>query len=106
MLISMQNETLFGWESDDTRAVFQAILKLKTVRECEDFFRDILTLRELKEMAERFRIARMLDRRMSYLDIADKADTSTTTVTRVAHWLRHGRGGYRLVLDRFKSAVK
>jgi len=75
-------------------------LKLRSVKECEDFFRDLATLREIEEMAERFQIARMLDRGMSYLEIADKEDTSTTTVTRVAHWLRHGRGGYRLVLDR------
>ncbi len=95
------NETLYGWENEDTKAVFQAILKLRNVKECEDFFRDLMTLRELREMAERFRIARMLDRDMSYLEIADKAEASTSTVTRVAHWLKHGRGGYRLVLDRF-----
>ena len=96
----MQNDTAYGWENDDTKALFQGVLKLRTVKECEDFFRDLATLREIEEMAERFRIARMLDRGMSYLEIADKEDTSTTTVTRVAHWLRHGRGGYRLALDR------
>ena len=96
----MQNDTLYGWENEDTRALFQAILKLKSVKECEDFFRDLMTLRELEETAERFQIAKMLDRGMSYLEVADKAKASTTTVTRVAHWLRHGRGGYRLALDR------
>ena len=100
----MVNETLHGWENQDSRALFEGILKLKTVRECEDFFRDLMTLRELKEMAERFRIARMLRARMSYLAIADKAETSTTTVTRVAHWLKHGRGGYNLVLNRLKKS--
>lgn len=96
----MHNDTLFGWESQESKDLFQAILKLRTIKECEDFFRDLLTLRELKEIAERFTIARMLDKGLSYLDIADKAQTSTTTVTRVAHWLKHGRGGYRTVLDR------
>ena len=100
----MINDELYGWESEDSKALFQGILKLRTVKECEDFFRDLMTMRELKEMAERFRIARMLRSRMSYLAIADKATTSTTTVTRVAHWLKHGRGGYRLVLDRLKKA--
>lgn len=91
---------MYGWENEGTKELFQAILKLRTVRECEDFFRDIMTLHEIEEMAERLRIAKMLDRGLSYLDIADRAKTSTTTVTRVAHWLRHGRGGYRLILDR------
>jgi TrpR-related protein YerC/YecD len=57
-------------------------------------------LREIEEMAERFEIARMLNRDQSYLKIAQRVQTSTTTVTRVAHWLKHGRGGYRLILDR------
>lgn len=96
----MKNDVIYGWENDDTKELFQAILKLRTVKECEDFFRDLMTLHEIKEMAERFRIARMLDRGLSYLDIADKVEASTTTVSRVAHWLRHGRGGYRLILDR------
>ncbi len=96
----MQNDTLYGWENEDTKELFRAILKLKNVKECEDFFRDLMTLRELQEMAERFRIARMLDRGMSYLEIADKAHASTTTVTRVAHWFKHGRGGYRMLLGR------
>lgn len=99
----MQKDAVYGWESEETRELFSAILKLKSVRECEDFFRDLLTLREIGEAAERFRIAKMLDRGLSYLDIADKEKTSTTTVTRVAHWLRHGRGGYRLILDRLNK---
>jgi TrpR-related protein YerC/YecD len=96
----MQQDTLSGWENESTKELFQAVLKLKTVKDCEDFFRDVLTLHEIEEMAERFQIAKMLDRGLSYLEVADKAKASTTTVTRVAHWLKHGRGGYRLALDR------
>ncbi len=96
----MKNDVVYGWENEDTKELFKAVLKLKNVKECEDFFRDLMTLHEIEEMAERFKIARMLDRGMSYLEVADKANASTTTVTRVAHWLRHGRGGYRMILDR------
>lgn len=96
----MQNDTARGWENQRTQALFEAVLKLKTVGECEDFFRDLLTLREIEEMAERFEIARLLNCGLSYLKIAKKVGTSTTTVTRVAHWLHHGRGGYRLILNR------
>lgn len=96
----MQNDVLYGWENELTKELFQAILKIKTVKECEDFFRDLLTLHEIEEMAERFRIAKLLDRGLSYLEVADKTGVSTTTVTRVAHWLKHGRGGYRFIIDR------
>ena len=92
------------WTNKDTDKLFEAVLKLKTVAECEDFFRDLLTLVELREFANRFKIARMLDdkKRKPYWQIARDAKTTTATVTRVAHWLKHGRGGYRLILNRLK----
>ena len=96
----MKNDVIYGWENEDTKELFQAILKLRTVKECEDFFRDLMTLHEIEEMAGRLRIARLLDKDLSYLEIADKVRASTTTVSRVANWLKHGRGGYRLILDR------
>ena len=37
---------------------------------------------------------------MPYLEIAQRVPTSTATVTRVAQWVRHGSGGYRLALER------
>src|SRR3989338_4741911 len=94
-----------SWTNKDTDKLFEAVLKLKTVAECEDFFRDLLTLAEIREFANRFNIARMLDekKRKPYLQIARDAKPTTATVTRVAHWLKHGMGGYRLILNRIKS---
>jgi TrpR-related protein YerC/YecD len=57
---------------------------------------------ELEAMAHRWQAARLLDEGLSYLEISKRTHASTTTVTRVAHWLRYGEGGYRLVLDRLK----
>ncbi len=84
------------------KQLFEAILKLKDLDECERFFRDICTIKELEEMTSRFRIAQMLNevKPKSYLEIAKEVGASTTTVTRVAHWLHHGMGGYQLILKR------
>ena len=68
--------------------------------EVERFFRDLCTLSELEAMAHRWEVARLLEQGLPYLEIAERTGASTTTVTRVAHWLRHGEGGYRLALDR------
>jgi TrpR-related protein YerC/YecD len=51
-------------------------------------------------MAHRWQVARLLDRGLPYLEIAELTGASTTTVTRVAHWLKHGEGGYKLALER------
>jgi TrpR-related protein YerC/YecD len=82
------------------RDLFDAILSLESRPETEAFFRDLCTLSELEAMAHRWQVARLLEQGLPYLEIAERTGASTTTVTRVAHWLRHGEGGYRLVLDR------
>ena len=65
------------------------------------FLRDACTLSELQAICHRLEVARLLDQGgRTYLEIAKEVGTSTTTVTRVAHWLRHGEGGYRIVLER------
>jgi TrpR-related protein YerC/YecD len=83
--------------------LFQALLTLETPAEVEAFFRDLCTLSELEAMAHRWQVARLLERGLPYLEIAERTGASTTTVTRVAHWLKHGEGGYRLALDRAAS---
>jgi TrpR-related protein YerC/YecD len=82
------------------REVFDAILSLETRAEVESFFRDLCTMSELEAMAHRWEVAQLLEKGLPYLEIAEKTHASTTTVTRVAHWLKHGEGGYRLALDR------
>jgi TrpR-related protein YerC/YecD len=85
--------------------LFDAMLSLETKDEVERFLRDLCTLAELEAMAHRWEVARLVDRGLPYLEVAEKTGASTTTVTRVAHWLRHGEGGYRLALDRAEEAT-
>jgi TrpR-related protein YerC/YecD len=77
-----------------------ALLVLRTRDEARRFLRDLCTLGELEALAHRWQIARLVDSGHAYLDVAETVHTSTATVTRVAHWLRHGAGGYALALDR------
>ena len=90
------------FNTKEAKELFKAILSLKNPQECEQFLRDVCTIREVEEMSTRFRIAQMLSvaKPKSYAQIAKRVKTSTATVTRVAHWLRHGAGGYRLALKR------
>jgi len=85
------------------KELFGAILALRTQDEVAAFFRDLCTMSELEAMAHRWEVAQLLDRGLPYQEIASRTHASTTTVTRVAHWLRYGEGGYRLALDRRKG---
>ena len=84
--------------------LFDAILSLRSRGDLERFFRDLCTVGELEAMAHRWAVARLVDEGVPYAEISARTGASTTTVTRVAHWLRHGEGGYRLALDRRKRA--
>jgi TrpR-related protein YerC/YecD len=91
------------WRTPEMEALFDAVKALRTRPEVEHFLRDLCTLSELEAMAHRWEVARLLEQGLPYLEIAERTGASTTTVTRVAHWLRHGEGGYRLALDRAAS---
>jgi TrpR-related protein YerC/YecD len=82
------------------KEVYEAVLKLETVDECKKFFRDLCTMSELNSMAERFSVAKMVNEKIPYRKICNKTGSSTATITRVAHWLHHGKGGYKLILER------
>jgi TrpR-related protein YerC/YecD len=85
------------------KELFDAISSLETRRELEAFLRDLCTLSELEAMAHRWEVARLLDQGLPYVEIAQRTGASTTTVTRVAHWLHHGEGGYEVALERRSS---
>lgn len=85
--------------------LFSAIRGLNKPTEVEAFFRDLCTLSELEAMAHRWAVAGLVDKGLPYTEIAERTGASTATVTRVAHWLKHGEGGYRLALDRAKRAT-
>ena len=85
-------------KNDREKFLAKAFLKLKSEQEVANFLRDILTIKEMEEFSNRLEMARLLKQGMSYKAIAKKLKVSTTTVTRTAHWLFHGCGGYEKVL--------
>ncbi len=89
------------------RQLFKAILKLQDEKEAAAFLRDLLTISEIDAAGERWQMARLLwTTNFSYKEIAKKTGGSTTTVTRVAHWLAHGMGGYQIILSRIFGPAK
>lgn len=82
--------------------LWQAVLQLKTKDDCRKFFRDLCTLEELTAIVDRWQAVKMINQGVPYREIAKKLDMSSTTVARVAQWLNHGEGGYKLILKRLK----
>ena len=80
-----------------------AVVLLRNRDEARRFLRDLCTLPELEALAHRWQTVLLLEQGLPYVEIAERVPTSTATVTRVAQWLRHGSGGYRLVLERVRK---
>ena len=92
------------WITDATRDLAAAVASLRDSDESLRFLRDLCTVNELREFTARWEVARLLDAGVSYHDISERTGASSATISRVNQWLRYGRDGYRLVLDRLPAA--
>ncbi len=84
--------------------MYQAILSLKTVEECRQFFDDLCTLTELQAMEQRFQVAVLLHQGLIYNDILEKTGASSATISRVNRSLQYGADGYAIVFERLGIA--
>jgi TrpR-related protein YerC/YecD len=84
------------------KGLFAALLSLKSRRDAEEFLADLCTPGELSDLADRWKVVRLLDKGLPYREINARTGVSTATVTRVARCLVRDDGGYRKILDRMK----
>jgi TrpR-related protein YerC/YecD len=101
--VSEQSHSYAPEDIRELDALAEAIRSLRDDDEIKRFLRDLCTRAELEALAHRWLIARLLDEGLPYLTVADRAEGSTTTVTRVSQWLHHGAGGYLIALERTKQ---
>ncbi len=79
---------------------YKAVLSLGTEEECDAFFSDLCTIKELIDLPLRLEVARMLKSGLNYQEITEKTGVSSATISRVNRCLVYGKeGGYRSVLS-------
>jgi TrpR-related protein YerC/YecD len=84
----------------DVDALCEAILTLETLDECYKFFEDACTIKEIFDIAQRLKAAKMLKAGKNYLEVCAETGMSSATISRVSKCLEYGEGGYELVLER------
>ena len=89
-----------GIDKDMAKSFFDAVLSLKTPEECQAFFMDVCTIKELQDLTQRFRVAVLLNEGKNYQEISGETSVSSATISRVNRCLLYGDGGYRTVLKR------
>ncbi len=79
--------------------LFEAFAFINDPIDMKSFCRDIMTIKEIEELAGRLAVAGSLDEGNSQRKTSSLTGVSIATVTRVNQWLKRGLGGYKLALD-------
>ena len=77
---------------EDAIKMYESILKLQTVEECEKFFDDLCTHTELNSLIQRHEVATLLLDNKIYTEIMEQTNASTATISRVKRMLNQGTG--------------
>lgn len=93
-----------GIDLDLANNFFKAVLSLQTAEECQAFFKDVCTIKELQDLTQRLQVAVLLDQGKNYQEISKQTSVSSATISRVNRCLVYGDGGYRTVIDRMKKS--
>lgn len=87
-------------KDENTDFLFECMMKLESIDEFYAFFEDLCTVSEIKAMAQRAAVARLLYDKTVYNDIVAKTGASTATISRVNRSLAYGAGGYDIVFNK------
>ena len=93
-------------KNEQTDALAQAILSLRSEAECYAFFEDLCTVKELRDLSQRLEVAVLLSEGNSYQTVAKKAEVSSVTISRVNRCLLYGSGGYKQAIERMGEGEK
>ncbi len=91
------------FQSPMIEELFEAILLLENQEDCYRFFEDLCTIGEIKAMAQRWKVVKMLEENRTYTEIIEETGASTATISRVKRCLVYGAEGYRGMVDRMAA---
>ena len=90
-------------QSERVDALAKAFLALENEEDCYRLFEDLITIREVQDLAQRLEVAQLLSKKATYTEIVEKTGVSTATIGRVNRALNYGAGGYQLVLKKLRE---
>ena len=72
--------------------LYEVILSLKTSEDCRVLFEDLCTRKEVENMAQRIRAARLLMEGKTYQQVINETEISSATLSRVSRCVQYGSG--------------
>lgn len=93
-------------ENEGYKLLVKALLSLQDENECDNFLDDLMTKKEIADIAQRMLVAKMLSEQAVYNRIVEETGASTATISRVNRSYLYGSGGYSKVLEKIKEEQK
>ena len=87
-------------KKNDYQELYDALLKLETPQECEDFLDDLCTIKELDDMLQRIRAAKLLLENKTFQEVTNETKISSATLARVSKCVKYGNGGYKHIFEK------
>lgn len=79
-------------DNKDIQQLFSLILSLKTTEDCAQLFEDLCTAKELEQMAQRIKAAKLLLAGKTYNQVMEECEISSATLSRVSRCVKYGKG--------------
>lgn len=91
------------YENEDFKLLVKAIVSIEDEEECISFLDDIMTKKEMADIAQRLMVAKLLSEQTVYNKIVEQTGASTATISRVNRAYNYGAGGYVKMLEKLKG---
>ncbi len=98
MVIKMKNNS-------EKKELFEVLLSLETIKECEDFFADLCTIKEVEAMGQRWKAAKMIANKETYETIIEKTDISSATLSRISKCYQYGNGYRKMIKKMNRKSI-
>ncbi len=77
--------------------LYELFVSIKSVEDCKDLLEDLCTYKEVEQMAERIRAAKLLMDGKTYQEVISHTDISSATLSRISRCVQYGKGYSRLL---------
>ena len=91
------------YENEGCKLLVKALVAIDNEKECQALLDDLITRKELLDIAQRILVAKLLSEQVVYNKIVEETGASTATISRVNRSYLYGSGGYKSVLEKIKE---
>ena len=86
-----------GVKEKEINELYELFVSIKNAEDCKDLLEDLCTYKEVEQMAERVRAAKLLMEGKTYQEVISYTDISSATLSRISRCVQYGKGYSRLL---------